>query len=235
MQEVAFDEWIAARYPVLWPELFRPEAITPVVDFLAGFGGPALEFGVGTGRIATPLHDRGIEVHGIDVSPAMIARTPPGVTTTNGNFAYAKAGRNFSLVYVVRNTITNLTTQDEQVAAFHNAAAHLAPGGRFVMENYVPALRRLPPGETRTIFTADPDHTAYEEYEAATQTAVSHHTWTLDGAVHRFDSRHRYVWPSELDLMAGLAGLTLQERWSDWHRSSFTAESPAHISVWSKP
>jgi hypothetical protein len=137
---------------------------------------------------------------------------------------------------VIRNTITNLTTQEDQVAAFRNAAAHLAGGGAFVMENYIPALRRLPPGTLRTVIADDPDHFGYEEYDDMVgQTAVSHHRWTIDGELRRFDSRHRYVWPSELDLMARLAGLTLRERWADWHRTPFTADSPAHVSVWSKP
>jgi hypothetical protein len=138
-------------------------------------------------------------------------------------------------VYLVRNTITNLTTLDEQVDCFRNAAAHLERGGCFVIEVYVPELQRLPPGERLHVFAATPTHVAYEEYEVATQIAVSHHHWFLDGALESFSSPHRYVWPAELDLMARLAGLTLRERWSDWTRAPFTSDSRAHVSVWAKP
>jgi hypothetical protein len=138
------------------------------------------------------------------------------------------------LVYLLRNTITNLTTQDEQVRAFANAAAQLRPGGCFVIENYVPELQRLPPGETTHVFTATPDHLAYERYDVATQTATSHHYWTVDGRLATFSSPHRYVWPSELDLMARLAGLAPRGRWADWNRTPFTSDSRHHISVWEK-
>jgi hypothetical protein len=141
----------------------------------------------------------------------------------------------FSLVYLLRNTITNLTTQDEQVECFRNAAAHLRPGGCFVIENYIPALQRLPPGETKRVFLATPDHVGFETYDVATQIAVSHHYWMIDGKLETFSSPHRYVWPSELDLMARLVGLNLRERWSDWNREPFTSDSVNHISVWEKP
>jgi hypothetical protein len=140
----------------------------------------------------------------------------------------------FALVYLLRNTITNLTTQDEQVRAFANAAAHLRPGGCFVIENYVPELQRLPPGETTHVFIATPDHLGYEQYDVATQTATSYHYWTIDGRLATFTSSHRYVWPSELDLMARLASLRLRERWADWDRRPFTSDSRNHISVWQK-
>jgi len=149
--------------------------------------------------------------------------------------ATARVDATFRLVYLVRNTITNLTTQDEQVACFRNVAAHLEPGGCFVIENYIPELQRLPPGETVHTFAMSPVHLGFEEYDVATQVAVSHHYWVLDGKMKTFSSPHRYVWPSELDLMARLAGVTLRERWADWDRSPFTAASRSHVSVWEKP
>jgi hypothetical protein len=163
-------------------------------------------------------------------------RRPGGadVGVTVGDFATVTVDRPFALVYLVRNTITNLVTQDEQVRVFRNAAAHLRPGGCFVIENYVPELRRLPPGETRHLFTATDTHVGYEEYDVASQIAVSHHTWVIEGRVRTFSSPHRYVWPSELDLMARLAGMRIRERWTDWNRSRFTNESRSHVSVWEK-
>jgi SAM-dependent methyltransferase len=241
MAETFFDEWIAEHYAVLWPELFDPAVVEPAVHLLAGLAGTgaALEFGIGTGRIALPLSRRGVRVHGIELSRAMIAqlRARPGgpdIGVTIGDLAAAAAGGTFRLVYLLRNTITNLTTQDEQVEAFRNAAAHLEPGGHFVVENYIPGLQRLPPGETVQVFTATPGHLGYEEYDVATQIAVSHHHWVIDGRLRTFSSPHRYAWPSELDLMARLAGLTLRERWSGWRREPFTAASRSHISVWQK-
>lgn len=236
-----FDERIARRYEVYWPELFEPAAIDPVVDFLAELasGGAVLELGVGTGRIALPLSRCGIRVHGIELSPAMIARlrTAPGadaVDVTIGDFTTASVDGTFTLVYLVRNTITNLTTQDEQVDCFRNVAAHLEPGGRFVIEVYVPELRRLPPGETIHIFTRTPTHLGFEEYDVAKQVAVSHHYWVIDGQLETFSTPHRFVWPAELDLMARIAGMTLRERWSSWTREPFTSESRSHVSVWEK-
>jgi SAM-dependent methyltransferase len=234
--ETRFDDWIAPRYARLWPELFDPAVLEPAVDFLAAAGGPALEFGIGTGRLALPLARRGVEVHGIELSTAMIAqlRAHPdagAIGVTAGDFATATVDRRFRLAYLVRNTITNLTSQDEQVACFRNAAAHLAPGGLFVVENYVPAPP--PPGETTRVFTRTPTHLGFEEYDLAAQIATSSHYWTIDGELRTFSSPHRYVWPAELDLMARLAGLTLHERWGDWHRAPFTGRD-SHISVWRK-
>jgi SAM-dependent methyltransferase len=195
--------------------------------------------GIGTGRIALPLSRRGVRVHGIELSHAMAAecRAQVGeaeVRVTVGDFATTTLDGTFTLAYLVCNTITNLTTQDEQVAAFVNAGAHLGPGGCFVIENYVPALQRLPPGETRHVFTATPEHLGFEEYDIAAQIAYSHHQWVIDGELTTFTSPHRYLWPGELDLMARIAGLTLRERWADWDRSPFTGESRSHISVWEK-
>lgn len=241
MAETNFDEWIAQRYERLWPELFEPAVINPAVDFLAGLAGtgPALEFGIGTGRIAVPLSQRGIHVHGIELSPAMTAQlqAQPGADTIEasiGDFATTTVGETFRLVYLLRNTITNLTTQDEQLACFRNAASHLEPGGVFVVENYVPELRGLPPGETTHVFTATSEHVGIEEYDLAAQIAISRHWWVIDGELKTFSSPHRYVWPSELDLMGYLAGMRLLERWADWNRTPFTSDSRNHISVWQR-
>lgn len=233
MPETHFDEWIAARYERLWPELFDPATVDPAVEVLAALadGGPCLEFGVGTGRIAVPLAGRGLRVHGIELSPAMAARARgSGVTVTVGDFATARVGGGpYALVCLLRNTITNLTTQPEQVAAFRNAAAHLRPGGRFVVENYVP---RPPRGEAVRLVAATPGHVAYEEYDEVAQVAVSRHHWVIDGELRTFASPHRYVWPGELDLMAELAGLRRAERWADWHRGPFTAAADGHVTVY---
>jgi SAM-dependent methyltransferase len=242
MAQIVFDEWIAERYETLWPELFDPAVLDPAVDLLAELAGagPVLEFGVGTGRVALPLSRRGILVRGIELSPAMAARLRgqdggAGIDVIVGDFATATAGAPVALVYLLRNTITNLTSQDEQVQAFANAAAHLGPGGCFLIENYVPELRRLPPGETTHVFIATADHVGVEEYDVAAQLALSRHYWNLDGQLRTFSSTHRYAWPAELDLMARIAGLRLRHRWSDWHRAPFTGESRSHISVWEKP
>jgi SAM-dependent methyltransferase len=210
-----------------------------VLADLAG-AGAALELGVGTGRIALPLSQRGVRVHGIDISPAMVAQlqAKPGseaIGVTIGDFATTKVPRAFTLVYLVYNTITNLITQDEQAECFRNAAAHLEPGGCFVIEVVVPELQRLPPGETVRAFEVTPTHLGFDEIDVATQSSVSHHYFVVDGRLEVFSAPYRYVWPSELDLMARLAGLTLRERWSDWGRQPFTSDSRKHVSVWQKP
>jgi SAM-dependent methyltransferase len=237
-----FDERIARTYEAKWPELFDPAVIEPVVAFLGDLAGTgaALELGVGTGRIAIPLRRRGVPVHGIDLSPHMVAqlRAKPGgddVDVTVGDFATTRVGGPFRLAYLVRNTIMNLTTQDEQVACFANVAAQLEPGGCFVIEVIVPQLQRLPPGETVRAFTVTPEHLGFEEFDVATQIAFSHHYWVVDGQLETMSAPFRYVWPSELDLMARLAGMSLRERWSDWARAPFTGDSGGHVSVWEKP
>jgi SAM-dependent methyltransferase len=239
--EIVFDEPIAASYDADSAAMYDPAVVDPAVDFLADLAGDgaALELGVGTGRIALPLSRRGVRVRGIDVSQAMVdrLREKPGadvVDVTIGDFATTAVDGPFALVYVVYNTITNLTTQDEQVACFRNVAAHLEPGGCFVVEDFIPDLRRLPPGDTVRVFMSTPTRLGFDEYDLTTQTLVSHHHWTTDRGRDVFSSRHRYVWPSELDLMAGLAGMTLRERWADWHRVPFTGESTSHVSVWAK-
>ena len=236
-----FDERIAKGYEAKWPELFEPAVIDPPVNFLADLAGsgPALELGIGTGRIALPLSRRGIRVHGIELSPAMVAelQAKPGadkIAVTIGDFATTRVDGSFKVAYLVRNTITNLTTQESQVECFRNVAAHLEPGGCFVIEVYVPDLQRLPPGETIHAFTVTPTHLGFDEYDIAKQIAFSHHFWVVDGQLETFSAPFRYVWPSELDLMARLAGMTLRERWSNWSREPFTSDSRTHVSVWEK-
>ena len=236
-----FDERVAKGYDARYAHLFEPAVVDPMVDFLADLAGtgPALELGIGTGRIALPLSRRGVRVHGIDLSEAMVERLrgkpgAEGIEVSIGSFAATRVAGSFRLVYLVANTITNLTTQDEQVACFRNAAAHLEAGGHFVIENYIPWLRRLPPGETMHPFDVTPTHVGLEEYDFATQIAYSHHYWLVDGRVETFSAPFRYAWPSELDLMARLAGMTLRERWAGWKREPFTGDSTSHVSVWRK-
>jgi SAM-dependent methyltransferase len=237
-----FDERVAARYDESSSEMFAREAVEPAVDFLAALAGDgrALELGIGTGRIALPLAGRGVEVHGIDLSQAMVARLreKPGgeeIPVAIGDFATTRVDGAFSLAYLVFNTINNLTTQEEQVACFRNVATHLEPGGRFVIEVGVPELRRLPPGDTMHVFDASEGHWGIDEYDLVNQGLVSHHFSVVDGAIERVSMPFRYVWPSELDLMAELAGMRLRERWSGWKREPFTGESRNHVSVWETP
>jgi SAM-dependent methyltransferase len=234
-----FGEEIAARYDDPSDEMFQPAAIDPVVDFLAALAGDgaALELGIGTGRIAVPLAARGVEVHGIDLSSAMVERlrAKPGgeeIPVVIGDFATARAEGTFSLAYLVFNTIGNLTSQDAQVACFANAAAHLQAGGHFVIEVGVPQLQRLPPGETVRPFALTPTHLGFDEYDVANQGLISHHYALADGAWRANSVPFRYVWPAELDLMARLAGMTLVERRGGWRREPFTSESTSHVSVW---
>jgi SAM-dependent methyltransferase len=176
-------------------------------------------------------------VHGIELSPAMVARlrTKPeaeNIAVTIGDFASTQVEGTFRLAYLVYNTITNLTTQDEQVECFCNVARHLKPGGLFVIELEVPQLQRLPPGETVRAFTVDPPHLGFDEIDVATQQGVSHHYWVAGGQGVVHSMPYRFVWPSELDLMARIAGMTLRQRWGNWNREPFTANSRKHISVW---
>jgi SAM-dependent methyltransferase len=234
-----FGEHVASQYDESSADMFDPAVVEPVVDFLeqlAG-GGAALELGIGTGRIALPLAQRGVEVHGIDLSSAMVARLRAkpggdGIPVVIGDFATARAEGRFSLAYLVFNTINNLTTQDEQVACFENVAAHLEPGGHFVIEVGVPQLQRLPPGETVRPFALTPTHLGFDEFDVAGQGLISHHYELVDGAWRSHSVPFRYVWPSELDLMARLAGMTLAERWDGWRREPFTSDSTKHVSVW---
>ena len=237
-----FDEPEAARYDEFEAAMFAPDVVDPAVDLLAELAGDgrALEFGIGTGRIAVPLHARGVTVYGIDLSSAMLARlrakpAARGIDSTQGDFATTRVPGTFRLVYLLFNTINNLTSQDEQVACFANAAAHLEPGGSFVIEVGVPDLQRLPFGETIRPFSVDPQHLGFDEYDIVNQGLISHHVTIRDGRAVQVSMPFRYVWPAELDLMARLAGLTLRHRWGDWSRAPFTATSTAHVSVWTKP
>jgi SAM-dependent methyltransferase len=236
-----FDERVAARYDEWTVDMFDPAVVDPVVDFLADLagGGRALELGIGTGRIALPLAARGVAVHGIELSQAMVARlrAKPGgedIGITIGDFATATLGQTFAVAYLVFNTIMNLTTQDAQVACFRNVAAHLEPGGCFVIEVGVPELQRLPAGETIRPFHVSESRLGFDEIDVATQALTSHNFEFVDGQVERFSAPFRYVWPAELDLMAELAGMRLRERFAGWKREPFTHESRKHVSVWEK-
>jgi SAM-dependent methyltransferase len=237
-----FDERVAATYDASSGEEFDPSVIEATVDFLAELagGGRALELGIGTGRIALPLARRGVPVHGIDRSNAMVARlrAKPGgedVGVSIGDFATTRVDGSFAVAYLVFNTIMNLTSQAAQVACFRNAASHLAPGGCFVIEVGVPDLRRLPPGETVRAWHVSETRWSFDEYDLPVQGLTSHHFRMVDGRVERLSIPFRYVWPAELDLMAELAGLRLRERWAGWTREPFTAESRSHVSVWETP
>jgi SAM-dependent methyltransferase len=219
----------------------QPAAIDPVTAVLAELagGGRALELGIGTGRIALPLARRGVEVHGIDLSRAMVARlrAKPGgeaVGVTIGDFATTRVDGTFSVAYLVYNTIMNLTTQDAQVACFRNVAAHLDPGGCFVIEVHVPELRKLPTGQDVVPFRTGPPTWAYDLYDVATQAMSSNYLTVKDGRADFHSVPFRYVWPAELDLMARLAGMRLRDRWGDWDRQPFTADSTKHVSIWEK-
>lgn len=236
-----FDERIAARYDADATIMFDEVTLASTVAFLTELAGsrPALELGIGTGRVAVPLCARGVRVSGIDLSEAMVARLrakpgAAGIEVTIGDFATTRVEGSFGLAYLVFNTITNLTSQDDQVACFANVARHLEPGGSFVIECYVPELRRLPPGETIHPFDVTATHLGFEEYDFATQVAFSHHYWLEHDTLETFSAPFRFVWPSELDLMARLAGMTLRGRWANWQRDPFTAESRSHVSVWAR-
>jgi SAM-dependent methyltransferase len=236
MPEDYFGERVAARYDESAADMFDPAVVEPVIDFLAELAGEgaALELGIGTGRIALPLAQRGIRVHGIDLSEAMVAklREKPGaeqIDVTIGDFATTTVDGTFSVAYLVFNTINNLTTQDEQVACFQNVAAHLESRGCFVIE--VGVLSREP----LRVFDVSDTHVGIDEFDADTQRLVSHHFTLVDGRWERLSIPFRSVSPAELDLMGRLAGMTLRERWSGWKREPFTSESTKHVSVWENP
>lgn len=239
MPDDSFDESVAPTYDADSAEMFAPEVLDPTVELLVELAGDgaALELAVGTGRVALPLAARGVEVHGIDISAAMVAEmsAKPGgeaIPVTVGDMATVALGRHFRLAYLVFNTITNLTTQGEQVRCFRNAADHLEPGGRFLVEVFVPELRRLPPGETHRAFTVTPTHVGVDHYDLVANLCRSNHWFVRDGELQVFVSTHRYVWPAEMDLMARMAGLELEDRWGGWDREPFTAESRSTVSVW---
>ncbi|MGW1723537.1 class I SAM-dependent DNA methyltransferase [Streptomyces sp. NPDC002306] len=237
-----FGERVAATYDESSADMFEPSVVDATVDFLAALagGGRALELGIGTGRIALPLAGRGVPVHGIDLSRAMVARLRDkpggaGIGVTIGDFATTRVEGTFSVAYLLFNTIMNLTTQAAQVACFRNAAAHLEPGGCFAVEVMIPELRRLPAGQNVVPFHVSPTRWAFDVYDPATQATSSNYVEVVDGRGTYRSIPFRYVWPSELDLMAQLAGLRPRERWAGWTRETFTGESRRHVSVWEKP
>jgi SAM-dependent methyltransferase len=236
-----FNENVASRYDESSADMFEAGVVDPAVDFLAELagGGRALELGIGTGRIALPLARRGVPVHGIELSNAMVARLRAkpggeGIGVTVGDFATTTVDGSFSVAYLVFNTIMNLTTQAAQVACFRNVAAHLEPGGCFVVEVGIPELQRLPPGETIRAFLVSETRWGLDEYDVARQGLISHHFEVVDGKLEKVSIPFRYVWAAELDLMAQLAGMSLRERWSGWKREPYTSDSRKHISVWEK-
>jgi SAM-dependent methyltransferase len=237
-----FGEDVADRYDQSSAAMFDADVLGPTVELLAELAGDgaALELAIGTGRVALPLSARGVPVSGIELSPAMIRqlRTKDGaqrIDVTIGDMATTRVHDSFRLVYLVFNTIGNLTTQDEQVACFANAAAHLDPGGCFVIEVGVPDLRRLPPGDDARVFSHAPGYVGYDRYtDLVAQQATSHHFVADQSGVRELRTPFRYVWPSELDLMARLAGMSLRDRWAGWDRTPFTGESTSHVSVWGK-
>jgi len=233
---------LAEVYDTTSAAMFAPEVLDPCVAtlFELACGGPVLEFAVGTGRVAVPLSQRGVTVRGIELSAPMVEqlRAKAGadaIDVTIGDMTDTRVDGSFTLVYLVWNSIMNLTTQDEQVAVFVNAARHLEPGGCFVVEVIIPKLRGLVPGETARVFELQPDHIGIESFDDFVgQIASSHHWMTVDGRLVHHSAPYRYVWPSELDLMARLAGLRLRERWADWHGAPFTGDSPQQVAVFEK-
>jgi SAM-dependent methyltransferase len=242
-QEDIWDAEAAQSYDTPGEGMFAPEVLGPAVDLLAELAGDgrALEFAIGTGRVAIPLAQRGVPVTGIELSRPMIEqlRTKADEATIPviaGDMATARAPGAYTLVYLVFNTISNLLTQAEQVDCFRNAARHLEPGGRFVIENGVPSLRELPPGQQGIVFTSQPGYIGVDTYDVLRQHLVSHHFRFGAGRQARvYSSPHRYIWPSELDLMAQLAGFELASRHADWSGTEFTAESRSHVSVYRLP
>ena len=242
MGSITWGPEIAEVYDKTYAAQSDPSVLGPMVDLLAGLarGGPVLEFAAGTGRVALPLAARGIAVHGIELSPHMAGQlaAKPGagaVPVTIGDMTTTRVPGTFRLVYLVANTIMNVTTQDDQLAVFANAAAHLEPGGCFVVEVIVPQLRRVPPGETARVFTLDPGHVGIETFDdTAGQIAWSHHWIQAHGSVVHPSAPYRYVWPSELHLMAKIAGFRLRDRWHGWNRAPFTSDSQSQVAVFEK-
>jgi len=237
-----FGQRVAANYDDPSDRMFRPETIDPAVSLLAELAGSgrALELAIGTGRIGLPLSQRGVLVHGIELSRAMLAelRGKPGgeaIPVTIGDMATTKVAGPFAVAYLVYNTINNLTSQDAQVACFRNVAEHLSPGGCFVIENGVPNLRYLPPGQDILAYRADPGRIVSYTYDHATQLYDGHYVEFTNGTGEYRTMPFRYAWPAELDLMAQLAGLRLRDRWAGWNREPFTTDSRSHVSVWEKP
>lgn len=239
-QDENWDDETAQRYDTPGTGMFAPEVVDPAVERLARLadGERALEFAIGTGRVAVPLGERGVPVAGIELSAPMIARLREKVDertlpVVHGDMSTARAPGSFGLVYLVYNTISNLLTQGEQVECFRNAARHLRPGGRFVIELWVPQLRTLPPGQLASVFDVEPDYLGVDTIDVVDQRLVSHHVHFGEGRAARvFRSPHRYIWPAELDLMGLLAGFELESRHADWSGGAFTSESTSHVSVY---
>jgi SAM-dependent methyltransferase len=238
-----WDEETAERYDADSADRFAPEVLDPAVDFLARLAGSgaALEFAIGTGRVAIPLAARGVPVTGIELSAPMIAQLrrkadEATVPVRAGDMATTTVPGEFSLVYLVWNSISNLRTPQEQVECFRNAARHLSAGGRFVIELWVPPVRRLPPGQLAAPISVGAGHLIFDTYDLATQQCESHHYWREpDGSTRYGFGSFRYIWPAECDLMAQLAGMELEERVADWDSTPFTSDSESHVSVWRKP
>jgi len=246
-QQQLWDADAASRYDTPGEGMFAPEVLEPTVAVLAGLaaGGRAVEFAIGTGRVALPLAAGGVPVTGIELSDAMITRLrekagSEEIPVVRGDMAEASAGEGFALAILVFNTISNLLTQEEQVRCFRNAARHVAPGGCFVVELWVPQLRSLPPGRGGTVEVSEPGYLLVDTYDVLQQLVVSHHVRFDPDVSGGREARmgrtpHRYIWPAELDLMAQLAGFELESRWADWDRSEFTADSRSHVSVYRLP
>jgi SAM-dependent methyltransferase len=242
-QEEIWDVDAAQRYDTPGVGMFAPEVLGPTVDRLAEYAGNgrALEFAIGTGRVAVPLAERGVPVTGIELSGPMIDQLRGKVDEERipvvvGDMATARAPGEYTLVYLVFNTISNLLTQAEQVACFQNAARHLTPGGRFVIELWVPELRKLPPGQHAAVWQSEPGYIGLDTYDVVQQQIVSHHFHFGGGKqAQLFRSPHRYIWPAELDLMAQLAGFQLENRYANWAGNAFTADSRSHVSVYRIP
>jgi len=237
-----WDDDTARGYDTPGVGMFAPEVVGPAVDRLVELaaGGRALEFAVGSGRIGVPLTERGVPVTGVELSVPMIEQLRLKVDETalpvvSGDMATTRVPGEFSLVYLVFNTISNLLTQDEQVECFRNAARHLGPGGRFVIELGVPELRRLPPGQQAVVWTSEPGYIGVDTYDVLDQQLVSHHFRTTEGTTTLGRSPHRYIWPAELDLMGRIAGFERESRHADWSGTPFTADSPSHVSVYRLP
>ncbi len=239
-EKARWDAETAQRYDTPGEGMFEPGLLQATAGFLYSLagGGKALELGVGTGRVALPLAERGVEVHGLDLSPAMLDRLRgkpggQGLRLALGDMATHFMGEGYALVYVVFNSISNLLSQQAQAACFRNAARHLRPGGHFVVENFVPQLRHLPPGINALVTMSSPGYFCVDSYDLLHQRLVSHHFHFGEGQEARlFRSPHRYLWPAEMDLMASQAGLSLAQRHADWHKAPFTADSASQVAVY---
>jgi len=242
MPENIFNERIASNYDVADKTMFDEEKLSNTCSLLSELAENqrVLEFAIGTGRVALPLQELGIEVYGIELSQPMVNQLNKKSGSENidvvvGDMASVRVPGTFQLVYLVYNTITNLITQEEQVKCFQNAAAHLHPGGYFVIEDQIPSIQYLPVGKTISAFDASEKHIGIDKFDIVNQTVVSHHYWMQGNSVEMFQSKHRYAWPSEYDLMARIAGLELHSRWAGWDKTTFTADAKSHVSVWKKP